>query len=96
MPALAFKEVVQFVADLDPADDGPADIRDKEGGGNQIVGYVQAVAPVIDSLPIGAPFHARLEAEAEGVTLRRHGLKSASVGGLIVAAKRPKPKRKAR
>ena len=96
MPALAFEEVVELVADLDPADDGPADIRDQEGGGNQINGQAQAAPTIIERLQIGAPRYARLELEAEDVTVRRHNPKSASVGGLIVTAKRSKPKSRAR
>jgi hypothetical protein len=94
--ALAFEEVVELVADLGAADDRPADVRDQEGSGNQITGQVQAATTIIEPPQIGAPRYARLELEAEGVAFRRHDLKSVSVGGLIIIAKRSKQKSKAR
>ena len=85
-PRLAFEEVVQFVADGGPADDGPADVRDQEGGGDKIVGQVPAVSVIIEHLQIGAPLHARLMPEPEGEILRRHDLKRAQERGLVAVS----------
>jgi hypothetical protein len=43
-------------------------------------------------MQVSAPFRPRLEPEAEDVALRRHDLEGVPVRGLIVVAKRSKPK----
>ena len=72
------------------------DIRYQEGGGNLISGQVQTATAIIDQLQVSAPFHSRLEPEAEGVALRRHGLQGASIRRLVVVSQWSKPKRPVR
>ena len=76
VPALAFEEVVQLMADLGPADDGPADIRHQEGGGNLARGQVHAATTLIGLLQRALHVYARLEPEAEGEALRGHDLRA--------------------
>jgi hypothetical protein len=91
--ASTFEGLIQLVADRGPADYGAGNVGHSESIGNPAVSDVDAQALVVKGLQVGAPVHARLEAEAEGEFFPGHDVKRAAEGRLVVAPEWPELKR---